>query len=220
MGRYSLGRIFTNVGGVTRNYIARLTNTDAALQDLKVSSDGSTVTWMRGQASPEVGEVAFEHSANGTTWTSLGNATRITCGRQLSGLSLPKNENHYVRARGYATAGYFNASSSPFESVRLFYLTPPTSVKNDFNYDGKRDILWRNTATGENAYWYMDGTNLIAGAVLPTVADLNWTIVGTGDFQLRRQDGYPLEEHGYRSERRLVYERHGNRRICSASYTS
>ena len=59
---------------------------------------------------------------------------------------------------------------------------PPTSVKNDFNSDGKPDILWRNTATGENAYWYMNGTTLLTGAVLLTVADLNWTIVGTGDF--------------------------------------
>ena len=55
-----------------------------------------------------------------------------------------------------------------FESVRLFYLTPPTSVKNDFNSDGKPDILWRNTATGENAYWYMNGTTIAGSASILT----------------------------------------------------
>ena len=38
------------------------------------------------------------------------------------------------------------------------------ALKNDFNSDGKTDILWRNTATGENAYWYMNGTTLLTGA--------------------------------------------------------
>ena len=67
---------------------------------------------MRGQASPEVWRVTFEHSANGTTWTSLGNGTRISGGWQLTGLSLPFNQNHYVRARGYAAGGNYNASGS------------------------------------------------------------------------------------------------------------
>jgi hypothetical protein len=53
----------------------------------------------------------------------------------------------------------------------------------DFNSDGKTDILWRNTSTGENSLWYMDGAAIISGDYLyPTVADLNWKIVGTGDF--------------------------------------
>ena len=38
---------------------------------------------------------------------------------------------------------------------------------SDFNADGKPDIVWRNTATGQNAVWYMNGTT-ITGQVLPT----------------------------------------------------
>ena len=30
----------------------------------------------------------------------------------------------------------------------------------DFNGDGKPDILWRNTTTGANAVWYMNGVTL------------------------------------------------------------
>jgi hypothetical protein len=53
----------------------------------------------------------------------------------------------------------------------------------DFNGDGKVDILWRyNGSGGANAVWYMNGATLTGGASLPSVSDLNWQIVGTGDF--------------------------------------
>jgi hypothetical protein len=48
----------------------------------------------------------------------------------------------------------------------------------DFNGDGKHDILWRNTATGENYAWYMNGVTQTDGVSLTTLADLNWKIVG------------------------------------------
>jgi hypothetical protein len=53
----------------------------------------------------------------------------------------------------------------------------------DFNSDGKVDILWRNKATGENVVWYMDGVTRTGWSYIePAVSDLNWEIVGTGDF--------------------------------------
>jgi hypothetical protein len=33
---------------------------------------------------------------------------------------------------------------------------------SDFNYDGKSDIFWRNTATGENYIFFMNGTAILA----------------------------------------------------------
>ena len=140
-GKILVGGDFTSVGGQPRNYIARLANTDAAIQDLSVSSDGTSVTWMRWQASPEVWRVFFEHSPDGVTWTSLGNGTRnLSRGWQLTGLSLPFNQNHYVRARGYATDGI---NSSLFESVRMFYLKSLGGIV-DFDGDKKSDIaVWR-----------------------------------------------------------------------------
>jgi len=53
----------------------------------------------------------------------------------------------------------------------------------DFNKDGKSDILWRNQSTGQNAIWMMNGTTVAAGtALIAPAADLNWKMVGTGDF--------------------------------------
>ncbi len=119
-GKIIIGGDFTAVGGVARNHIARLTNTDVALQELSLSS-ASTITWMRVQVSLEVWRTTFEHSTDGTAWTYLGSGTRISGGWQLTGLSFPYNQNFYIRARGYATGGYCNASGSLIESVRLFY---------------------------------------------------------------------------------------------------
>ena len=52
----------------------------------------------------------------------------------------------------------------------------------DFNSDGKPDVLWRNTSTGENYVWYLDGVTVIGGGALPPVSDQNWRVVGSADF--------------------------------------
>jgi hypothetical protein len=53
----------------------------------------------------------------------------------------------------------------------------------DFNNDGKTDVLWRYNGTGGRVrVWYMDGLNVTAGADIGSVSDLDWQIVGTGDF--------------------------------------
>src|SRR5437879_8919703 len=53
----------------------------------------------------------------------------------------------------------------------------------DFDGDGKADIVWRNSASGQNYLYLMDGT-----AIKPTegylrpVGDLNWQIAAVGDY--------------------------------------
>ena len=99
-----------------------------------------------------------------------------------------------VYVTGYSTNSWNGpAGQAPLHartggSWEIFVLKTATTVKNDFNSDGKPDILWRNTATGENAYWYMNGTTIIGSASILTLPDQNWTIVGTGDFN---SDGKP-----------------------------
>jgi hypothetical protein len=53
----------------------------------------------------------------------------------------------------------------------------------DFDGDGKSDILWRNTSSGQNYFYPMDGRTIQPSeGFLRTVADLNWKIAGVGDF--------------------------------------
>jgi len=56
------------------------------------------------------------------------------------------------------------------------------AAPNDFNGDGKSEVLWRNAATGENAIWQLDGLAFAAGSLITGVDDPNWRIAGSGDF--------------------------------------
>ncbi len=65
------------------------------------------------------------------------------------------------------------------------YERPGATAKrrHDFNGDGRSDILWRNSSTGENYLYPMNGTAILGTeGYLRTVPDLNWKVVGLGDF--------------------------------------
>src|SRR5688572_33440299 len=53
----------------------------------------------------------------------------------------------------------------------------------DFDGDGKADVLWRNSISGENYLYFMESLSIkpIEG-YFRTVADLSWRVVGVGDF--------------------------------------
>jgi hypothetical protein len=58
----------------------------------------------------------------------------------------------------------------------------------DFNGDGRPDILWRDYENGTYGVWLMNGTNRQSSVTIGTTTDLNWQIQATGDFN---GDGRP-----------------------------
>lgn len=54
--------------------------------------------------------------------------------------------------------------------------------QGDVNQDGLLDLVWRNTATGDNSVWLMNGTAYAGAIALPRVADANWEIRGVADL--------------------------------------
>jgi FG-GAP-like repeat len=61
-------------------------------------------------------------------------------------------------------------------------LPPAKNTRNDFNGDGKSDILWRNDY-GSVAVWQMNGATVTSGSLtsVPNV-DPSWKVTGTSDF--------------------------------------
>src|SRR5438876_562736 len=58
----------------------------------------------------------------------------------------------------------------------------PVCAPMDFDGDCKSDVLWRNSATGEDYLWLMNGLTIASGGFLTTVGDPAWQMQATGDF--------------------------------------
>ncbi|HEV7425400.1 MAG TPA: FG-GAP-like repeat-containing protein [Thermoanaerobaculia bacterium] len=54
-------------------------------------------------------------------------------------------------------------------------------VRNDFNGDGKSDIIWRNTA-GDNHMWFLNANAIAGGGFLVNLPSPPWILAATGDF--------------------------------------
>jgi chitodextrinase len=52
----------------------------------------------------------------------------------------------------------------------------------DFDGDCKSDVLWRNSATGEDYVWLMNGRTIASGGYISKISDPAWQIQGVGDF--------------------------------------
>ncbi len=81
-------------------------------------------------------------------------------------------------------------------SVAAFGLTststPGSGVADDFNNDGKADLLLENSATGKRAIWYLSNGIFQSSSVLPTL-DPQWHIAGSTDFLGNGQASLILE---------------------------
>ncbi len=148
------GRLLRANGGQVRrlNVIAPVT------QDLSIS--GSTITWLRGGASPEVWRTTFEYSTDhGSNWVSVGAGTRISGGWQKTGAAVPANAN--IRARGFIVAG--DSSSWFVESgIGPVLITgQPDSRTN--NAGTVANFFVTAGGTSLSYQWLKNGTNVADG---------------------------------------------------------
>ena len=73
----------------------------------------------------------------------------------------------------------------PNEGFIRTVVDPAWQVKGvgDLDGDGKADIVWRNSSSGQNYLYPMDGATIKpTEGYLRTVADLNWQIAAVGDY--------------------------------------
>ena len=60
--------------------------------------------------------------------------------------------------------------------------TVPVPVPGDLNGDGKGDLVWRHSQTGDVAVWLMDGVVVTEGPVIAAGVPLAWQIAHQGDL--------------------------------------
>src|SRR6266513_1921226 len=58
----------------------------------------------------------------------------------------------------------------------------PVCAPMDVDGDCKSDIVWRNSATGQNNLWLMNGLTIASQGLLTTMAGPAWQVQGVGDF--------------------------------------
>jgi uncharacterized delta-60 repeat protein len=118
-GKLLAAGLFTELCGQPCAGFARLLASGPVTQSLAVNAAGTELTWTRDGPVPELTQVTFERSGDGTNYAFLGGALWTNSGWHLSGLSLPFGQRFILRARG-RTIG----STGLIESTQEFVLAP------------------------------------------------------------------------------------------------
>ncbi|TMH89319.1 MAG: hypothetical protein E6H42_17405, partial [Betaproteobacteria bacterium] len=153
--------------------------TQAALDTTAPSVPGGLAAVATSSSRIKLSWSASNNNVGVTGYKVFRNGVQIATTSALShvntGLSPATTYSFTVAA--FDAAGNSSAQSAPVSSR-----TPAARVRRDFNGDGKADILWRNSTTGANTIWLMNGAVISSGATFATVVDPNWGIAGLGDF--------------------------------------
>lgn len=67
-------------------------------------------------------------------------------------------------------------------AIALVVLPCGQAVADDFDGDGMSDVLWRNSASGQNWLYTMNGAVIETSNHINTISDLDWDFVGVGDY--------------------------------------
>ncbi|UBF28134.1 DUF4347 domain-containing protein [Kovacikia minuta CCNUW1] len=141
----------------------------------------------------------------GATLTSLGNNLTNSVTSPLNQLSDRTNANArlaplannggttqtHALLSGSAAINAGNNANAPTTDQRGFtrILSDKIDIgaveyapQPDYTSDGKIDLLWRNSSSGANVIWALNGTSYSTAFALPTLTDTNWQLEGTADF--------------------------------------
>jgi hypothetical protein len=183
------------VGGALRRFTfsqARLDQVPAAMTSTvfgypgttpSISSSGNSAGIVWAHENPGSGSSqAVLHAYDATSLTELYNSNQNPQRDQFGTANkfiTPTICNGKVFVGTTNSVGVFGLSSSTGAQTPV--ITSFISYSGDFNGDGKQDILWRNTQTGEVRIWYMNGSTILSDDYVVTVG-LDWKIAGIGDF--------------------------------------
>ena len=164
---------------------------DIAAVDQAIYERDAAGTWSRTATLelpgvPSTTRLVVDLAASGRAIASAPGGIAYTFQRQpdASWLPVAKLETSNGSTISAAAIGSGGAIARAGNSAYVFETAQPAgqfSTLNDFNGDGRADILWRNAAAFKNALWFMGGTG-ISSQDFTTDLDDSWTIAGRGDF--------------------------------------
>ena len=95
-------------------------------------------------------DILWRHNVNGRVWMYLMDGTTI------------------LNSTG----------SAPGEHVAFTALAWEIKATGDYNGDGKDDVFWRHSVSGDNWMYLLDGVRIIDDKSVNSLSDLNWSVKG------------------------------------------
>lgn len=170
-GKALLGGSFSQIGGITRLRLGRLTSDVPAVSEVKMDAEGTQLTWLRSGSSQEIQNAEFRLSLDGVNFGRLlGNGQRVTDGWQLENLKLPGNRSFHIQVKGLARGGYLNSSTSVMKSVTPLFRSPPQIVSAPTHQTvvaGTLGVTFSANAASEAMIvyqWKRDGKSIPGGS--------------------------------------------------------
>ena len=152
-----------------------------AATSLTLAWDPSGASGIRGY------RLHYGTSSHGYSKSSdLGNTTTTTVSNLVPG------QIYYFAVTDYNTAGVESLYSNEISFTATIPIANGSDVSQDFNNDGKPDLVLENTANGERQIWLMNKGTVSSISNLPSVSAA-WHIAGVGDLLGNGQSDLVLE---------------------------
>jgi uncharacterized delta-60 repeat protein len=140
IGRILAGGLFTEANYEDQIYFARWENDLSSLEALTLNeyASGYTITWRLANEQPQFQRVTYELAVGiPIDYSMLGDANYDgSSAWVLTGVTLPKDQQIYIRARGYYSTGQFNGSGSMYQATLYTILAnhPPEDIDLSNNH--------------------------------------------------------------------------------------